>query len=191
MQKSSALRSQFPAPISTALGCLLVGALLSPALAAGDEAGASHRAFEHLKKERAAIAAAYSDELFKLAEQCVEFGGGKIGPEILERIVALHTPPRSRRKTAQDSGVMAGAEKEAAGAGGSEPEGEGEDDTLSAGLPRAAQQPSEAEQELAELRTRTEAIKARYQGAGSGFDERALKRLEDQRERATAKFVEQ
>lgn len=174
------------------LGCVFVVGLLSPALAAGDEAGASHRAFEHLKKERSEIAAAYTEELFKLAEQCVEFGGGEIGPEILERILALHTPPRSRRKTAQDSGVMAGAEKEAAGAGGSEPEGEGEEgDTLSAGLPRAAQQPSEAEQKLAELRTRTEAIKARYQGAGSGFDERALKRLEDQRERATGKFVEQ
>lgn len=146
-----------------------------------DEAGASHRAFELIKTERAAIAAAYSEDLFALAEECVASGGGKIGEEILGRVVALHTPPVSRRKTAGDSGVMAGAERE---------EGEG-DTALVPSLPRAPVEPTAAEKKLVEVKAKAETIRARFTGTKDGFDERALKRIEGARQRATEKFVEE
>lgn len=97
---------------ATLLGlCLVAGPVLAAPRKAKTKKGAHAAAYDSIKSDRAKHVKAYTDELMDLIEQCVDEGWGDLGLQVVDRVQKLHEPPKSRRKTAGNSGVMVDAGK--------------------------------------------------------------------------------
>jgi hypothetical protein len=143
--------------------------------------GQFSRAYGVIKEGRGENIDAYTDGLLELVDECAENGWKEQGEAVLKRVWALHQPPRSRRKVAGASGVMA-ASAGSADAG-----------AVTGGLKKVRKKVLSVDEQ-----SRKDKFAKRYAEAENKLEKAAenepkkaeVGRLETRRKRATDKFVD-